>query len=214
MRNTIYLLFSMLLISCISGGKDQTLLIELPYYNTADLTPRWIDSDDPEYSKIHTIAPFSFLNQNGDTVTTDTFADKIYVANFFFTICPGVCPKMNGNLKLVQEAFADDNRVKILSHSVMPWVDSVAQLNKYALRNGINSEMWHLVTGDKDEIYKLARESYFADEGFGKGLTSLEDFLHTEKIILIDRQKRIRGIYTGTLPMDINRLIEDIQVIL
>ncbi|MFT6866980.1 MAG: protein SCO1/2 [Cyclobacteriaceae bacterium] len=210
-----YLVILICIVFCSCSKKNtERLTIDLPFYNTADLTPRWIELQDSGYSAIHTIAPFKFVNQNGDTVTADNFTDKIYVANFFFSICPGVCPKMNGNLKLVQETFATDDRVKILSHSVMPWVDSVAQLQKYAIRNDINPDIWQLVTGDKEDIYQLARESYFADEGFGKGLTTLEDFLHTETVILVDRQRRIRGIYNGTLPMDISRMIDDIRVIL
>ncbi|MEP4535392.1 MAG: SCO family protein [Cyclobacteriaceae bacterium] len=199
------------LIGACSPNQKGPVEIELPFYTSADLTPRWIDEPT---DTVHTIDPFSFVNQNGDTITEEAYQNKVYVANFFFTICPGVCPKMNGNLHLVQDEFQESGEVQILSHSVMPWVDSVAQLHTYALRNDVNPDMWNLVTGDKADIYRLARESYFADEGFGKQVTSAEDFLHTEKLILIDQNRRIRGIYNGTLPLDVKRMIEDIRQLL
>ncbi|MEO9476351.1 MAG: SCO family protein [Cyclobacteriaceae bacterium] len=210
MRIITYIALAVLTVACSHTPKGP-VEIELPFYTSADLTPRWIDAPT---DTVHTIDPFSFVNQNGDTITEEAYQDKVYVANFFFTICPGVCPKMNGNLHLVQDEFLESGEVQILSHSVMPWVDSVAQLHTYASRNEINSEMWNLVTGDKSEIYQLARESYFADEGFGKQVTAAEDFLHTEKLILIDQKRRIRGIYNGTLPLDVKRMIEDIRQLL
>ncbi|MEP4135777.1 MAG: SCO family protein [Cyclobacteriaceae bacterium] len=199
------------LIGACSPNQKGSVEIELPFYTSADLTPRWIDEPT---DTVHTIDPFSFVNQNGDTITEEAYQGKVYVANFFFTICPGVCPKMNGNLLLVQDEFQESGEVQILSYSVMPWVDSVAQLHTYALRNDINPDMWNLVTGDKADIYRLARESYFADEGFGKQVTSAEDFLHTEKLILIDQHSRIRGIYNGTLPLDVKRMMDDIRQLL
>ena len=188
--------------------------IELPYYNEATFTPLWIDSDDQKYDWIHTVADFQFIDQKGDTISNQTFENQIYVTNFFFTICPSVCPKMTKNLDIVQEEFSDDDRVKILSHTVMPWVDSVARLAEYATLNEIQNEKWHLVTGAKEDLYKMARESYFADEGFGKTVTSSEDFLHTENIILVDQKRRIRGIYNGTIKLDMKRMIDDIYSLL
>ncbi|MEP2026676.1 MAG: SCO family protein [Reichenbachiella sp.] len=184
--------------------------IELPFYSEATFTPEWIEKDDARYDSIHTIKDFSFVNQTGEMVTNETFEGKIYVTNFFFTICPNVCPRMTKNLKKIQAEFADDESVKILSHTVMPWVDSVGRLAEYAQLNDINETQWQLVTGDKKELYNMAREAYFADEGFGKTVTVDEDFLHTENIILIDTQRRIRGVYNGTLPLEMKRLIEDI----
>ncbi|MFY0601863.1 MAG: SCO family protein [Cyclobacteriaceae bacterium] len=214
MNKYIVLFLSISLFACSRQDKKKSEAIDLPFYNTPDLSPEWINQDDNDYQSIHTIEPFAFVNQNSDTITNSTFENSIYVANFFFTICPGVCPRMNGNLKLVQDEFRKDDRVKILSHSVMPWVDTVAQLTRYAERNEIDNSIWHLVTGPKEDIYKLARESYFADEGFGKKLTTLEDFLHTEKLILIDEKRRIRGIYTGTLQLEVKRMIEDMKTLL
>ena len=121
---------------------------------------------------------------------------------------------MKKSLSLVQEAYTNDDRVKILSHTFMPWVASLARLNEYALQNDINVKQWHLVTGKKKDIYALARESYFADEGFDKTVTSEEDFLHTENVALIDQKRRIRGVYNGTLPLEMKRMMEDIETLL
>ncbi|MEO9803774.1 MAG: SCO family protein [Reichenbachiella sp.] len=187
--------------------------IELPYYSDAIFTPEWISPEDTKYDSIHTIADFSFVDQNGDMITNQTFENKIYVTNFFFTLCPNVCPRMTKNLKKIQKEFASDESVKILSHTVMPWVDSVGRLAEYASLNDIDVSQWSLVTGDKKYLYQMARESYFADEGFGKTVTTDEDFLHTENIILVDTKRRIRGIYNGTLPLEMKRMIEDIYTL-
>ena len=121
---------------------------------------------------------------------------------------------MTKNLLVVQDTFKNDDRVKLISHSVMPWVDSVSRLKEYAKLNEIDGEKWHLVTGEQEEIYSLARQSYFADEGFGKSVTDPSDFLHTEKMILIDQKRRIRGVYNGTIPLEMQRMIEDIKLLL
>lgn len=212
MKNCLLFLLAIVLWCCSS--KSNTEEIELPYYNSSDFTPEWISEDDPTFNSIHQIAPFSFQNQIGETITNADFEGKIYAANFFFSICPGVCPKMKNNLMKVQDTFKDDDRVKILSHTVMPWVDSVARLKEYAMLNQINNKIWHLATGTKKDIYSMARNSYFADEGFGKSVTLEEDFLHTENIVLIDQSLRIRGVYSGTLETEISRMIEDMQLLL
>lgn len=202
------------LIGCNKSPEQRmNAAIDLPYYSDAIFTPEWIKVDDPRYDSIHTIDDFSFVNQAGETITNGYFDDKIYVSNFFFTICPNVCPRMTNNLKKIQTTFAADPSVKILSHTVMPWVDSVARLAEYATLNDIDTDQWQLVTGDKTDIYRMARTSYFADEGFGKTVTTEEDFLHTENIILIDQKRRIRGVYNGTLPLEMRRMIEDIYTL-
>lgn len=199
-----------LALAACDSDRDTSVELDLPYYSTSDWMPVWIPEDSLEIINPHAIPPFAFLNQEGKEITDKDMKEKVYVANFFFSTCPGVCPKMTNNLHLVQDEFGTNPEVRILSHSVMPWVDSVAQLARYAERNAIHSETWDLVTGDKSEIYQLARESYFADEGFGKTVTAEEDFLHTEKLILIDQSSHIRGVYNGTLPLDTKRLIADI----
>lgn len=185
--------------------------IPLPFYSQADFTPEWLDATDPKLKQIHTIAPFRLVNQDGDTITEQDLEGKIYVVNFFFTICPSVCPKMTANLERVQEAFANDDSILLVSHTVMPWVDSVATLQEFAQRKGIKSQKWHLLTGEKSALYTLGRQSYFADEGFGKVVTDESDFLHTENVVLVDTELRIRGVYNGTLPLEMSRLIEDID---
>ena len=162
---------------------------------------------------LHTIAPFSFVDQEGEIVTNKLVKDKIYVASFFFTICPGICPKLTANLSKVADAFKDNAEVLFISHSVTPDIDSVSQLKKYATLHGIRSSQWHLVTGDREEIYKLARQSYFAEQEIGFQLSS-QEFLHTEHFILIDKEGHIRGIYKGTLDLETDRLIEDIHVLI
>jgi protein SCO1 len=202
-----YLILFSLLISCNQIQKKR-----LPFYNSPDFTPRWLASTDKEYMFIHTIAPFSFINQNGKTITNKNVEGRIYVANFFFTNCTSICPKMMNNLKKVQQAFSNNKDVLILSHSVLPETDSISRLAAYANKFGISSRQWWLLTGNKDQIYKLARKSYFADEEIGYNKNSTE-FLHTENCILVDKKERIRGVYNGTLELEMNKLIEHIKIL-
>lgn len=185
--------------------------ISLPFYNQADFTPEWIATSEPQFNDIHTVAPFKLTNQDGETVTEKDLEGMIYVANFFFSICPTVCPRMTNNLLRIQEEFIDDEEVLMVSHTVMPWIDTVEVLKEYAIRNDIQTSKWQLLTGSKKDLYTLGRQSYFADEGFGKSVTLESDFLHTENIVLVDKQLRIRGVYNGTLPLEMTRLIEDIK---
>lgn len=192
-----------IIICIISCTKEDNAL---PFYNTPDFTPEW-------GSATHTIAPFAFVDQDSQRVTQETFNHKIYVADFFFTTCPGICPKLTKNMDLVQAAFKDNPNVLLLSHTVMPWVDSVAQLKKYAQEKGVISGKWHLVTGKQEAIYNIARKSYFAEmeTGFDK---SPDEFLHTENLILIDKNRHIRGVYNGTLELETQQLISDIKTLL
>ncbi|MCI5057713.1 MAG: SCO family protein [Flavobacteriales bacterium] len=203
-------LFWALFLACENEPED----IPLPYFNSAEFTPEWIVKEDASYKTIHTIKDFSFTNQHGIQITNDALQGKVSIANFFFTACSGICPKMMGNMIRIQENFGNHDDVAILSHSVTPKEDSVAQLKQYANHMGIHSNNWHLLTGSKAKIYDIARVSYFADEGFGKSVTSEEDFLHTENVLLIDKEGHIRGVYNGTLPVEINRLIDDTHFLL
>ncbi|WP_421876293.1 SCO family protein [Marinoscillum sp.] len=205
MKNSLLLL---LLVWIIGGCTSANNEINLPYYTEANFTPQWLDQEKVE--GIHRVADFTLTNQDGQQISNGDLKGKIYVTNFFFTICPTICPKMTNNLQRIQEAFPEDDDVLLVSHTVMPWVDSVAVLKEFAERNQINSNKWHLLTGDKDLIYSLGRTSYFADEGFGKSVTDESDFLHTENIVLVDADQHIRGVYNGTLPLEMTRLIEDI----
>jgi len=177
----------------------------LPYFNSADFTPQW-------NTPVHKIPPFSFLDQNGDTISNEIYEGHIYVANFFFTICPGICPKLTENMNVLQEVYENDDDIMLLSHTVMPWVDTVEELKKYSIRKEVNAKKWHLVTGDKTELYTHARNGYFADDDFTK-TTNLDDFIHTENFILVDKKGYIRGVYNGTIALDIKRLIRHIDIL-
>lgn len=181
----------------------------LPIYNPADVNPELVDTTVQYISKYHTIADFSFTNQNGKTITQKDYEGKIYVADFFFTTCQSICPKMTTNLVDVQKAFLTNPKVKLLSFSVMPDTDSVPVLKEYAAINGVNDRKWNLVTGNKKAIYAMARKSYLAvkqgkpDEQY--------DMVHTENFVLVDSKKRVRGFYDGTNKEEIKRLIDDIN---
>ena len=203
------LLISVWLLGCQQADQQAP---GLPFYNTPDFTPRWLTSNDPKADTLHHLSGFAFQNQNNQTITEQTVKGKIHVADFFFTRCPGLCPRLTRSMSEVQAAFRNDPQVLLLSYSVTPDRDSVAQLRQYATKHQIIDGKWHLLTGNRASIYQLARQSYFADENLGvqKGEA---DFLHTENLLLIDQKLRIRGIYNGTLPLEIQQLIEDIRVL-
>jgi protein SCO1/2 len=181
----------------------------LPVYDPVMVNPELVDSTIQEVSKNHRIANFSFINQNGKVVTQKDYEGKIYVADFFFTTCGSICPKMTTNLVDVQNAFLYNPKVMLLSHSVLPDIDDVAVLKSYAIRNKVIDSKWNLVTGDKKEIYRMARLSYLAVKQ-GKP-NELYDMVHTENFVLVDTKRRVRGFYDGTKKEEIKRLIEDIQ---
>ena len=207
------MLFLLLMLSCKKVKKDAftSRVNELPYYNEESFTPKWMDSKNNNLEAFHKIPDFSFLNQNGEKITQKTFENKIYVTDFFFTTCPGICPMMTKNMHLVQDAFKEDDEVLLLSHSVTPTIDSIPQLKKYAISKKIGKN-WHLVTGDKKEIYSLGRQSYFVENDLGE-TKSMDDFLHTENFILIDKNKHIRGIYNGLNKNSVKQLIADIKTL-
>ncbi len=186
---------------------------ELPFINKPDYTPEWISKKNPAYNNIHCIPPFSFTDQDGNTVTEKTVEGKIYVADFFFTHCGSICPVMTKNMGKLQEYFKQNDEVIFLSHTVLPEMDSVPVLKNYANDRGVISGKWHLLTGDKEKIYSLARQQYFAGDTIGY-YKKVDDFLHTENFILLDKHRRIRGIYNGTLELEMERLRDDINVLL
>lgn len=208
LRNSL-LIAALVLFSC----KSKKDVSAMPFINKPDFTPEWIAKNDPAYDSIHRIPAFSFTNQNGETITEKTVDGKIYVANFFFTKCGSICPKMTGNMGIIQEKFKNNNEVLLLSHSVTPDMDSVPVLKKYAADHGVISGKWHLLTGKEEEIYALARKQYYAGDTIGYYREG-NDFLHTENFILVDKHRRIRGVYNGTLPLEAERLIEDINTLL
>ena len=199
-------------LGCSQNKKSTEIQHRLPFYNTADFTPQWIDPSSTEYKNIHTIPAFSFTDQNDQTVTEKNFNNKIYVADFFFTACPGICKKLTTNLTMVQKEFVNDSNVVLLSHSVTPEADDPKKLKQYADNFGAMDHKWFLVTGERDQIYSIARTAYFADEDLGEK-KSTNDFLHTENMLLIDSHKRIRGVYKGTSELQIRNLIDDIKIL-
>jgi protein SCO1/2 len=183
----------------------------LPIYQPSMVNPELVDSTLVYVKKYHTIADFELVNQNGDTITQETYTDKIYIADFFFTTCPTICPVMTANMADIQEVVRDDDEVLLLSHSVTPEIDSVQQLKKYALEKGVIDAKWNLVTGSKKQIYELARKSYLAVLTDGDG--GPYDMIHTENFILVDKERRIRGFYDGTNPDEIAQLLVDLKVL-
>lgn len=209
MKRYVSLILGVWLFGCQQADQQAQ---SLPFYNTPDFTPLWLAHNNPKADSLHHLAGFAFQNQNNQTITEQTVKGKIHVADFFFTRCPGLCPRLTKSMSEVQAAFRNDPKVMLLSYSVTPDRDSVAQLRQYATKHQIIDGKWHLLTGNRASIYQLARQSYFADENLGvqKGEA---DFLHTENLLLIDQKLRIRGIYNGTLPLEIQQLIEDIRVL-
>ena len=210
--SSLIIIFTLIIFSFCKTKKEVNEELSLPFFNSAEFTPQWIHKEDAAYKNIHQVPDFSLVNQEGKKVTRKTYEGKIYVADFFFVTCPGICPILEKNMSKLQEKFKDDNEILLLSHTVMPTKDSVSVLKQYAIDNNIDSQKWNLVTGDKKQIYNLARKGYFADEDFVK--TQDENaFIHTENFILIDKKGRIRGVYNGTLTLDTERLIKHIEIL-
>ena len=160
----------------------------------------------------HIVPEFSFIDQNGNTVNQQTVEDKIYVVDFFFTSCPSICIDLTNNLKEIQSAFIDNENVLILSHSVDPKVDNIERLQKYASINNINNKKWFLLTGPIEETIRMAQLGYFAIASIANH--DENSLIHTENIILIDKNRQIRGIYNGTSSLEISYLIDDINKLL
>ena len=205
----VFLVISILIIAMIYNVLD--VYKPLPIYQPAMVNAELVDSTIQYKKKYHKIADFKLINQNGNTITQNDYKDKIYVADFFFTTCPTICPIMTDHMREIQEKLIDDQDVLLLSHSVTPIIDSVAQLKKYAKLKGVNDAKWNLVTGDKKHIYELARKSYLAVKTNGSG--DEYDMIHTENFMLIDKKSRIRGFYDGTDSEDIERLLNDIKIL-
>lgn len=184
---------------------------KLPVFNPADVNPKLVDESLVHIRRNHKVADFTLINQNGETITQKDYEGKIYVADFFFTRCMTICPIMTYNISELQEIFKNDDDVMFLSHSVTPDIDSISVLKEYAIKKGVIDGKWNITTGDKKHIYELARKSYFAvlDEGDG----GLQDFIHTENFVLVDKKRQIRGFYDGTDKEDIQRLVLDIKIL-
>ena len=189
---------------------------KLPVINPADVESEMVDPEILRQGYGHKIGSFAFLNQNGDTITDKFVKGKVYVAEYFFTTCGSICPIMNKQMKRVNTAYFDNPEVAVLSFTVDPDVDTVAQMKLYADGHDIKGDHWQFLTGDKKELYQLARQSYFVlkpaeAENLGDAGS---DFIHTNNFVLVDRESRIRGYYDGTNPDEVGTLLKDIQKLL
>ncbi|PZX50619.1 SCO family protein [Algoriphagus chordae] len=203
----------LLLIACESPKQEISSRVnELPYYSEASFTPQWFDSKLAVPADFHSIPAFSLVNQNGKEITQDTYKNKIQIVSFFFTTCPGICPKMASNMYLIQEEFSDDSEVRLISFSVTPDYDTESVLREYADSKGVKDGKWDLLTGDRSQIYSLGRNAYFIEEDLGLA-KSEDDFIHTENIVLIDKEQHIRGIYNGLNKTSIAQLVADVKTL-
>ena len=189
--------------------KDTENIRKLPYYNSSDFTPIW---EKPEDASFHKIRSFQLLDQEGKTFSEKNLDDKITVVDFFFTSCPGICPKMADSMTKLQSEFENNDDIQLVSHTVTPDMDSVATLAAYAKRKNVHYKKWKLLTGNKEEIYNLGRKFYFVEEDLGENKDS-SIFLHTENFVLIDKNRIIRGIYNSLDPTSMASLSEDIKVL-
>lgn len=180
----------------------------LPIFTPSMVNPELVDSTIQFIANTHLIKDFAFTNQNGKIVTQKDYENKIYVADFFFTTCPTICPIMTDNMVWLQDQIKDNQQVMLLSHSVTPDIDDVARLKKYATDKGVIDSKWNLVTGNKKEIFKIARQSYLAVKTGNP--SEMYDMVHTENFVLVDQKRRVRGFYDGTKREDVEKLLEDI----
>tara|TARA_B100001996_G_scaffold134074_1_gene102097 strand:+ start:175 stop:840 length:666 start_codon:yes stop_codon:yes gene_type:complete len=184
---------------------------KLPIYHPNMVSFQLVDSTVQHVKRFHKIKDFKLVNQNGKEITNESYRDKIYVADFFFTTCQGICPIMKENMIILQDQYEDDDQVYLLSHTVTPEIDTKDVLKKYAIEKGVIDAKWNLVTGDKEQIYNLARKSYLVAENVEE--SKIFDMIHTENFVLIDPQRRIRGFYDGTDLTSIDQLIVDINIL-
>ena len=204
-----FIVFSVVAIS--SFNYVQTQEKKLPIYSPSMVSDELVEEDLRYVKKYHRISDFSLLNQNGNNVTQEDYKNKIYVADFFFTTCPDICPIMTGNMLYLQENLKDTN-VMLASFSVTPKIDTVEVLKEYSTLKGVDDSRWNLMTGDKKQIYDLARKSYLVAKAIPDGKN--HGMIHTENFVLVDRDKRIRGFYDGTNIEDMNKLLDDIQILI
>ncbi|HEX5171678.1 MAG TPA: SCO family protein [Cyclobacteriaceae bacterium] len=188
---------SVLLFACSKPGREE----KLPIFGE-----REVNGNDTIY---HTIGDFRFVDQDSAVVTNETFKNKIYVADFFFTSCRTICPIMKTQMLRVYDSIRNEPDVLLLSHTIDPEYDTVALLHDFAERLGVTSDKWHFVTGDQEEIFKIAQTSYFSTALTDN--TEPDGYIHSGAFLLIDKDRRIRGKYDGTKEDDVNRLLTDIK---
>ncbi|MCY4254391.1 MAG: SCO family protein [Flavobacteriaceae bacterium] len=182
---------------------------QLPVYQPKMVEVQLVDSSLRHIKRFHTISDFQMFNQNNQMITLTDYENKIFIVDFFFTTCPTICPVMTGNMVKLQNQFLDDQQIKFLSFSVTPEIDSVEQLKRYSVEKGVVDDKWNLVTGDRKEIFELARKSFLVVKTTDNPL----EMVHTENFVLVDPEKRIRGFYDGTDSKNIKRLEKDIKIL-
>lgn len=196
-----------LVLSCNNWGRE-----ELPIYNPSDFNAELVDVSLQSSNGNHTVSDFELINQNGKIVTQEDYKDRVYIVDFFFTRCPSICPLMTSNMIKIQNEFINNSNIMLLSLSVTPEIDSISVLRKYANDKGAIDSKWNITTGNKKHIYELARKSYFAVVEQGDG--GMQDFIHTPNFILVDKKRQIRGVYNGTEDEEINRLMDDLRILI
>lgn len=203
------LVLSVIIITAIYQILSPT--VSLPVYQPNMVNAELVDSTKLHVKKYHTIANFALLNQNGDTITQKDYENKIYIADFFFTTCPTICPIMTDNMLKLQEILKTQDNVLLLSHTVTPEIDSVPVLKAYAEKKGVNDAKWNMVTGEKQQIYDLARKSYLVAKY--EPFDGDYDMIHTENFVLVDTRRRIRGFYDGTNWDEMEDLLKDLEML-
>ena len=204
-----FIVFSIVAVS--SFNYVQSPLKTLPIYSPSMISDELVEENLRYVKKYHRINDFTLLNQNGNQVTQEDYGDKIYIADFFFTTCPNICPIMTGNMVYLQEKLKDTD-VMLASFSVTPEIDSVEVLKAYSIEKGVDDSKWNLMTGEKKQIYNLARKSYLVakinpdEQNHG--------MIHTENFVLVDKEKRIRGYYDGTKIEEMDKLLDDIKILI
>jgi len=185
--------------------------VSLPIYSPSMVSEELVEEDIRYVKKYHSISNFSLTNQNGELINQEFYQNKIYIADFFFTTCPDICPKMTENMGYLQNELKNQTDVLLVSFSVTPNVDSVSVLRAYADLKGVDDSKWNLFTGSKKDIYELARKSFLVAKNDGDG--GKYDMIHTENFVLIDKENRIRGFYDGTNEVEMNKLLKDVKIL-
>jgi len=185
--------------------------VSLPIYSPSMVSEELVEEDIRYVKKYHSISNFSLTNQNGELINQEFYHNKIYIADFFFTTCPDICPKMTENMGYLQNELKNQTDVLLVSFSVTPNIDSVNVLRAYADLKGVDDSKWNLFTGSKKDIYELARKSFLVAKNDGDG--GKYDMIHTENFVLIDKENRIRGFYDGTNEVEMNKLLKDVKIL-
>ena len=185
--------------------------VTLPIYSPSMVSEELVEEDIRYIKKYHKINDFVLTNQNGELISQEFYQNKIYVADFFFTTCPDICPIMTENMGYLQSELKNQTDVLLVSFSVTPNIDSVSVLRAYADLKGVDDSKWNLFTGSKKDIYELARKSFLVAKNDGDG--GKYDMIHTENFVLIDKENRIRGFYDGTNEVEMNKLLKDVKIL-